>query len=130
MKNIISLALIAISIFGGLLFLDSQPAFAQLGETLKGPVDDIATGAGLGETETDLPTMIGNIIGIVLGLLGVVLVVIIVYAGFLWMTSGGDNKQAEKAQTWIKNAVIGLFIIIAAYAITNFVIDQLVVAVE
>ena len=42
------------------------------------------------------------------------------------MTSGGSEDGGEKAQTMIKNAVIGLVIIVAAFAISNFVLGSLV----
>lgn len=79
-------------------------------------------------SSADLPTRIGSLINIVLGILGVILVVIIVYAGFLWMTAGGEKDQVEKAKDWIKNAVIGLILILSAYAIANFVISKLILA--
>ncbi|MFH0814960.1 MAG: pilin [Candidatus Falkowbacteria bacterium] len=74
---------------------------------------------------TPLQETIGKIIGVVLGLLGVILIVLIIYAGFLWMTAGGEQKQVDKAKDYIKNAVMGLVIILLAYAITDFVIDKL-----
>jgi Na+-driven multidrug efflux pump len=83
----------------------------------------LATGAEI--KTADLPTLIGKIISIILGLLGVVLILLIIYSGFLWMTAGGEPKQVDKAQAYIKNAVIGLVVILLAYAITQFVIDKL-----
>jgi len=73
----------------------------------------------------DLMPMIGTAISIILGVLGVILVLIVIYAGFWWMTAQGDEKKVEKAKKMIYNAIIGLVIIFAAYAITNFVLDQL-----
>lgn len=42
------------------------------------------------------------------------------------MTSGGDTTQADKAKQYIKNAVIGLIIIVTSFALSTFVLDQLV----
>jgi hypothetical protein len=42
------------------------------------------------------------------------------------MTAGGDDKQVTEAKTMIRNAVIGLVIIMASYALSNFVLTQLV----
>ncbi len=81
--------------------------------------------AGFGTTVRTLPEIVGNIINIVLSFLGVLLLVYLIYAGFLWMTSGGDSKKADSAQQYIKNAVIGLVIILASFAISNFVITNL-----
>jgi len=77
------------------------------------------------EDPTPLPEMVGNIIKVVLTFLGVVVIVIVIYAGFLWMTAGGNPEDVTKAKQWLTNAVIGLAIILAAYAITNFVITSL-----
>lgn len=87
------------------------------------------TGTGIyGQaTPKPLPQLVGGIIQAALGLLGIVLVVIIIYAGFLWMTAQGDDAKVTKAKGMIANAVIGMIIIFAAYAITNFVINALLV---
>ncbi|MBU2566836.1 pilin [Patescibacteria group bacterium] len=78
------------------------------------------------QQQADLPTMIGRIINIALGFIGILLLVYLVYGGFLWMTSGGSDEGVKKAQTMIKNAVIGLVIVVAAFAISNFVLLSLV----
>ena len=64
---------------------------------------------------------ITNILKLVLGLLGTIFVILVVYGGILWMTAGGNEEQLKKAQGVIKNAVIGLTIVLGAYAITWFV---------
>lgn len=79
-------------------------------------------------TSATLPQVIGDIINVALSILGVILLVLVIYSGFLWMTAGGDSGQTEKAKTIMINAVIGLIIILAAYAISNFVITSLTTA--
>ena len=89
---------------------------------IRGEVEIIGT-EGFDQTAApNLTGTIGGIIRTILGLLGVILVVIVVYAGFLWMTAGGDPEQVKKSKAWLTNAIIGLIIILAAYAITDFVI--------
>ncbi len=68
-----------------------------------------------------LPEMIGQLINVALGLLGMVLLVLVIYGGYLWMTAGGNSEQVDKAKKIITNAVVGLVIIMASYAIANFV---------
>jgi hypothetical protein len=80
------------------------------------------------ETETDLPTLVGRFIAAALGLLGVILVILIIYAGFLWMTAQGNEEKVKKAKGMITNAVVGMILIFAAYAITTFVVDSLISA--
>jgi hypothetical protein len=75
---------------------------------------------------SDLPTIIGSLINVVLGFLGIVLLFYVLRAGFLWMTAGGDEKQVKTAKDMIRDAVIGLVVIIAGFAISNFVLQQLV----
>jgi hypothetical protein len=98
----------------------AQDAFDQAGQYVR----DVGGEAGIG-AETPLPVIIGRIINIVLGFLGVLLLIYILYAGFLWMTAGGNEENVKKAKSMLKNAIIGLVIIVAAFAISTFVFDQL-----
>ena len=74
----------------------------------------------------DLPLIIGQIVQAVLGLLGVVFMVLTVYGGYLWLIARGDETQVEKAKETIKNGVIGLAIMLGAYAISSFVVGRIV----
>lgn len=81
--------------------------------------------AGVSNVE-DPRQIIGNVINIALGFLGIVLLAYLLYAGFLWMTAGGSSEKVDQAKGMIKNAIIGLVIIVAAFAISNFVLTSLV----
>lgn len=83
----------------------------------------------LGLPSTDIRLIIANIIRVALGLIGIVLVVIIIYGGYLWMTAGGNEEQIAKAKKVLINAVIGLIIILSAYAIVWFIMRMLGVGV-
>lgn len=83
-----------------------------------------ATGLGQG----DLNNTIGAIIRAALGFLGVIAVVIILFGGFKWMTAGGNEEKVGEAKKLIIAGIIGLAIILSAYAIASFVIGQLVTA--
>ncbi len=94
---------------------------------LAGANTNLETAGGkMAGAQSDLPTLVGNIINGFLGILGVIFVVLIVYSGFLYMTASGDDTKVKKAKSILSQAVIGLVIIVAAYAISNFVIDVLV----
>jgi len=80
-------------------------------------------------TNSSIALLVGNIVKIFLGVLGVIFVILIIYAGFLWMTDLGDAKKAQKAKDLIKNAVIGIIIIFVSYGLTNFIISQLITQV-
>lgn len=88
-------------------------------------LDTTADVAGLSTSNTDIPTNIGKIIGIALSLVGVVFLVLMIYGGFLWMTAGGEAEKVKKAKGIIINAIIGLIIVLASYAITFFILDQI-----
>ena len=75
--------------------------------------------------QDQLPTMIATIIKAGLGLLGIIFIILLILAGFNWMTAAGDEEKVTKAKNTITRAVIGLIIIIAAYAITVFVFKNL-----
>lgn len=83
------------------------------------------SGAGIAG-ERDPRIMVANIIKMALGVLGTIFFVLIVYAGFLWMTAAGEEEKTGKAKKIISSGVIGLLIILSAYAITSFVINRLV----
>ncbi len=73
----------------------------------------------------DLVQIIGRIINIFLGFLGVIFLVLMLYAGYTWMTAGGAPEKVESAKKTIRNAVIGLLIIASAWAITAFILNAL-----
>lgn len=67
---------------------------------------------------SDLTQIFSVTIQLILGFLGIIFLVLTLMAGFKWMTAGGNEKQIEEAKGSLKNSVIGLFIVLAAYAIT------------
>jgi len=87
---------------------------------------NVASATGLGSQ--DVRQTIGKIINVALSLLGIIVLVIIIYGGFLWMTAGGNDEKVGEAKKWIFGGIIGLVIILSAYAIASFVISNLVTA--
>ncbi len=82
----------------------------------------VGEAAGI-SSNTGLLDIIGNIISIFLGLVGVIFLILVIYAGFLWMTSQGDEDKIKTAKNILKNAVIGLVITLGAYGITTFILS-------
>jgi len=74
----------------------------------------------------DIRVMIARVIRIVLELLGIIALVIIIYAGFKWMTAGGDEEKVTEAKKQLVNGIIGLVIILVAFAIATFVLNRLI----
>ncbi|MEI7498469.1 MAG: hypothetical protein WCK11_04255 [Candidatus Falkowbacteria bacterium] len=73
------------------------------------------------DASANLPEVMASIIQVFLSLLGIIFIVLIIYAGYNWMTASGDKTKVETAQQTITRAIIGLIIILAAYSITYFV---------
>lgn len=88
--------------------------------------------AGLGQaasgnfnTNRNIRDYIAILIKGALSLLGAIFIVLIVLAGFKWMTSAGNSSKIDEAKSTIVNSVIGLAVVLAAYAIVNFVLQAL-----
>ena len=89
------------------------------------------TNSGLpSEVNTDPRIVIAELIRDVLGFLGIIAVVIILFAGFRWMTSGGDEDKISKSKQMLVAGVIGLLIVLFSYALASFVIKQIIRAMS
>ena len=86
-------------------------------------MSDVQTEAGF--AEQDLTVTIGKIIRIVLSFLGLIALILFLVGGFKWMSSGGEEEKISSAKKLMTAAVVGLFIVIIAYAATGFIIDRL-----
>ena len=85
-------------------------------------------GEKIGLGKTDVRETIADIIGVALGLLGVIAVIIILWGGFSWMMAGGNDEKVTQARKIIFSGIIGLAIILSAWAIAKFVLEQLATA--
>ena len=88
---------------------------------------DYLTGIGL--ATQDIRLTIVNLIRVALGILGVIVLVIIIAGGFRWMTAGGNDDAIGQAKSIISAGIIGLLIIIVAYALTTWVFNSIIEAV-
>ena len=108
-------------------WFDIPPALAQAIQTNEafGGVapESFAETAGL--AGGDITLIIARLIRVVLGTLGVVAVAFVLYGGFLWMTSRGEDLKIKKAKMIMTNALIGLIIVLSSFAIAQFVISRL-----
>ena len=108
---VVMIALVGLNIFSAHAANVSEEIGGQLSAAGAG------NGADLG-TYTDPRMIAANIIKIALGFIGIIFVVLMTYAGFLWMTAGGKDEQIEKSKSLLFQSVIGLIIILSAYSIT------------
>lgn len=81
--------------------------------------------SGYAQGTTDLPTLVGALINQGFGILGILLLGLLLYGGILWMTARGESDKVKKATGVIRDAIIGLVIIVLAYALAAFVIASL-----
>ena len=84
-------------------------------------MDDVKAVYG-GRQPEDIRIVATKIIQWALGFLALIFLVLIIFAGFKWMTSGGNEEEVKKAQSLMKNAVIGLIIILVAWSLTYYLI--------
>lgn len=92
--------------------------------TLTAGLDTAAKESGL-TTSTTVTAYVGKIIGIALQYLGIIFIILIIYAGILWMTANGDHANVKKAYSWMINATIGLAITLMAYQVTSYIMSKI-----
>ncbi|MDO4872089.1 MAG: hypothetical protein Q4A27_01495 [bacterium] len=78
-----------------------------------------------GGSSTNLRETVRNVINTLFWVIGVTSVIVIIYAGILYVISAGNSNTVQKAKSAITYAVVGLIVAILAYAIVNFVIDNI-----
>ncbi len=132
-KKIFSLFAVAVILISGIFFIFSSKVTAGGNyNAVTGQPDNtyyhneenlITNNIGLGNENPKV--IIANIVNILLGFLGIVAVIIIMYAGFVWMTSNGNPDKINKAKKMLLGAVIGLIIIISAFSIVAFIINSM-----
>jgi hypothetical protein len=98
---------------------------ARTGNISERPLSTAAGEMGYDVSQNDINSIIEVIIRIALSLLGVIFIVILIYGGYLWMTSRGNEQQYEKSKNLIRAAIIGLCIVASAYAITWYITSTL-----
>lgn len=117
------------SLFMLLLLAGPLIAHAGLGlldsKAIQGQVEnerEFRTAATFADTSSkSLPTAVALVINVFIGLLGTLFLILIVVSGWNWFTAQGDAKKIETAKARMINAIIGLVIVVSAYAITVFV---------
>lgn len=77
------------------------------------------------ETPKDIRVTVAGIVKVVLGFVGLILVILIISAGYKWMTAGGNEEKITEAKEMLTRAAIGLLIILMAWGITEFVTSYL-----
>ena len=121
MKKYILVTLItvmAVSLFALPLAVGAQDADQYFGgNNAWTPPEELGTNS--------LEDTISGLISAILGVLGIIAVILILYGGFIWMTAVGNEDKVDKAKKLIFAGIIGLVIILSAYAIAQFVLSAI-----
>jgi len=98
------------------------------GAVKDGGVEKIGTTAfgESGSPKKHIIEIVALIIKVFLGLLGIIFVALLVFAGFKWMTASGDEEKVREARDQIITAVIGILIVLASYTIAHFVLNKVI----
>ena len=123
LKLVFSSWLMILVLLGSLLSL--QPSQASTTE-LQNQLNTAGNKAwGIQASPTSLAQIIQYAVQAFLGLLGIIFIILIIYAGYSWLVAGDNEDKVNSAKQTLTRAVIGLIIVVAAYAITYFVFSSL-----
>ena len=98
------------------------PVHASVWDDMNAQLTPVREAYGVVENPTPPPVIIMNIVIRVLSLLAIIFIILMIYAGYSWMTARGNEEQVEKAKKTMVRATIGLGIIMASLTITFFVL--------
>jgi cytochrome bd-type quinol oxidase subunit 2 len=106
----------------------SAPQSVSAGSYWDSQIGMTEIGSAYGETPDgvkDVRYQIVKIINVVLTILGLLVTILIIFAGFQWMTAGGNEDKVKKARSTLTNAIIGLVIIMLAWSVTFWIMKRL-----
>lgn len=98
----------------------SDTRAAEDPKSTKYGLDTVASAAELNK-KSDVPVIIGGIVGTGLSLVTVIFFILIIYGGIVWMTAHGDESKTQKSRQILLAAGIGMIMILSAYIITTFI---------
>jgi len=137
MKNIIKLTLFSL-IFTSVLAIPSLSLAQNNGGTPVAPaapnhlLQTLKNVAEKGSYQVDpakasTPKFVGLILRAFLNFLGIVFLILMILAGYNWMTAEGNDEQIKKAKRTIKQALIGLIVAVSAWTLWTFVFERLII---
>ncbi len=109
----------------GLLSL-SYTKSAQAGQNLSDAFNSPLKTAGKAYNPNVTVTgALSDVIFIILSILGTIFLLLVIYGGINWMMAGGNEQNVERGKETIKEAIIGLIVVVGAYALTYFFVKIL-----
>ena len=102
---------------------------ANVFDGIKSNLNTFRNESGLTKADDPVAVVIG-IINTILSFLALIFIVMILYGGFSYLTAGGSQDKAKKAQEILKNSTIGVAIILLSAVFVNFVITAILQAMQ
>lgn len=121
--SILTSLILAIFLFSAVT-MSAQANILKGGKSneIQGNIDNIAVNTGY-STDNSLESILGTVIRVLLAIIGSIFIFFLFLAGQSWMRAGGNEEQISNAKKRISALVIGLIIIIAAYAASYWLVD-------
>ncbi|PLX20310.1 hypothetical protein C0584_06215 [Candidatus Parcubacteria bacterium] len=95
----------------------------ETGAAIPSPIYAVGQETGYNTSQT-IESILGKVILALLSVLGIIFLILLIYAGFLWMTASGNESKVDKARSIMITSVIGLIIVLSAYSISYFVLSS------
>jgi len=89
------------------------------------PLDAVAVKGGGFNTNVTFEIIVSTVLTMVLGLMGAIFLVLAIYAGYNWMMARGNEEMVEKSKKTLANAIIGIIVVLAAYAMVRIIVEIL-----
>ncbi|MEA3464136.1 MAG: hypothetical protein U9R14_03625 [Patescibacteria group bacterium] len=130
-KHLLSFILLSVLFMAQIVVAQAVLA-DDLWDTVKdgglGTIGQEAYGTGGDEPQQNVQEIMARVIAVSLGLLGIIFTSLIVLAGYKWMIASGNEDKISEAKDQLKAGIIGLLIILAAYAIAHLVLNKIIFA--
>ena len=123
-KSIISIAIMTCAVFGTSVLSTASLSGSVSAQVSKG-IDTATTSEMQGKSIDGDSGLIKTVVNILLWAVGILSVIMIIFSGFLYITSSGDASKTKSAQSTLIYSVVGLIVAIMAWAIVNMVIKRL-----
>jgi CBS domain containing-hemolysin-like protein len=124
-RNIFLVILFSFCVFAPFAFVSAESK--SLSKDVTKQLDAAGTTSGMGTTKSikDPRQVIADVIQIALSIVGIIFVVLIVMSGYWLITSAGEEDKITEAKSTLKAAIIGIIVVLSAYAITEFVAKRM-----
>ncbi|MFA6417380.1 MAG: hypothetical protein WCW61_04285 [Patescibacteria group bacterium] len=127
MKNFLKISL-AILTFCLLIMPFAVGAASSTAESLTNRLENVGAQAGFNTDPSvaSTPRIVGMIVGAFINFTGLTFIVLMIIAGYGWMTSNGSEEKVKKSVATIKASIIGLIVSLSAWVIWNFIFKALI----